>query len=495
MSTSFQPDAAEEKQPIQLDVKVESPEACVRRVVVTIPRSEVERYLKDAYDELVPEAQVPGFRSGRAPRKLVEKQFRDRVADQVKGSLLMDSLSQVTDSEEFSAISEPDFDYESIELPDEGEFKYQFTVEVRPEFETPDWKGLELKRPVEEISEEDIDRALDRVLSRYGSWEATDEPAEKGDRLLITAGFRHGDRFLSGMDEERVRLSEVLSLSDARIPDFGEKMAGVKEGETRELKANISEEAVDVEMAGKEVDASIHVVEVLKLERPELTPSLLDDLGGFESEDELRSFVRDSLQRQADYRTEQQLREQVVEKLSGAVDFDLPEEMVRRQTSRELERKVLEFRRSGFDDETLRRYVNVLRQNARSSTETALRQHFVLEKIAEQEKIDAESADFDAEIALIAQQSDMPERRVRARLEKGGQMDALRNQIIERKVIDRIVQAANVTDEPAPKEQGAEEDEFAVYHSVLEASETQVIPEARYDDNTPRGPQPESERE
>jgi trigger factor len=89
----------------------------------------------------------------------------------------------------------------------------------------------------------------------------------------------------------------------------------------------------------------------------------------------------------------------------------------------------------------------------------------------------------------------MPERRVRARLEKSGQMDALRNQIIERKVIDRIVQEANVTDEPAPKEKGAEEDEFAVYHSVLEASETQVIPEARYDDNTPRGAQPESERE
>ena len=118
MSTSTETEVAEaqEKAPIQLEVKVESPQACLREVVVTIPEVEVQRYLKDAYDELVPEAQVPGFRSGRAPRKLVEKQFKDRVTEQVKGSLLMDSLSQVTDSQDFSAIGEPDFDYNSIEI-------------------------------------------------------------------------------------------------------------------------------------------------------------------------------------------------------------------------------------------------------------------------------------------------------------------------------------------------------------------------------------------
>ena len=124
MSTSTEPQSADEmqaKQPIELEVQVESPQACLREVIVTIPQSEVQRYLKEAYDDLVPDAQVPGFRSGRAPRKLVEKQFKDRVTDQVKGSLLMDSLAQVTDTEEFSAIGEPDFDYNSITIPDTGD--------------------------------------------------------------------------------------------------------------------------------------------------------------------------------------------------------------------------------------------------------------------------------------------------------------------------------------------------------------------------------------
>ena len=145
-------DLNEEKPPIQLEVQVASPQACLRDVIVTIPQSEVQRYLKEAYDELVPEAQVPGFRSGRAPRKLVEKQFKDRIVEQVKGSLLMDSLSQVTEAQSFAAIGEPDFDYNAIKIPDTGDFKYQFRIEVRPEFETPNWQGLKLSKPVEKKS-------------------------------------------------------------------------------------------------------------------------------------------------------------------------------------------------------------------------------------------------------------------------------------------------------------------------------------------------------
>ncbi|MCG8649045.1 MAG: trigger factor [Pirellulales bacterium] len=494
MSTSTETenlDAGEEKQPIQLEVKVETPQACLREVVVTIPQAEVQRYLKEAYDELVPEAQVPGFRSGRAPRKLVEKQFKDRVAEQVKGSLLMDSLSQVTEDENFSAISEPDFDYNSIELPDEGDFKFQFTVEVRPEFETPKWKGLKLNKPVEEISEEDVQQSLERVLARYATMEATDEPAAAGDRLLITAKFEQDGNVFSEMDEERVTLRNELSFSDAVCKEFGKALEGVTEGEDRKAKVTIAEGASDEEMRGQELDATFHVVEVMKRELPELTDAFLEELGDFESEEELREFVRDSLVRQADYRTQQELRKAVIEQLAGSATFELPNELVKRQTIRELERKVLELRRSGFDEDNIRRYVNASKQNAQASTESALREHFILEKIAEEEKIDADESDYDEEIRLIAEQSDMTERRVRARLEKQGQMDALRNQIVERKVVEMIVEAAKVTEEKVEQQTGDEEQEFAVYHSVLATKEEGAIPEAKYEDNTPKGAEKE----
>ena len=260
-------------------------------------------------------------------------------------------------------------------------------------------------------------------------------------------------------------------------------MKGATEDDKREGKVKISDGASDSEIAGEELDAEVEVHEVLKLEYPKLTATFLEELGDFESEEELRDFVRDSLERQADYRTQQALRSSVIDALSTNANFELPKSLVARQTQRELERKVLELRRSNFPEDDIRRYVNSLRQNAESSTIEALRQHFILEKIAEEEEVDADAADYDAEIALIAQQSDVPERRVRSRLEKSGQMDALRNQIVERKVIEMVVDEAKLTENKVKSESDDESDEFAVYHEVVPVKDHAAIPEAKYDDD------------
>lgn len=481
MSTSDVTAPADQDQPsLKMDVSVQSPQACLREVVVTVAPEEVQRYLKKAYDELVPEAQVPGFRAGRAPRKLVEKQFKDRVKEQVKGSLVMDSLAQVTETQPFSAISEPNFDFDAVELPEEGNFVFQFSVEVRPEFPTPQWKGLALTQPVEETTDADIDAAIERVLSRNATLEATDDAAVIGDKLLLTAVFKDGDKVLSELEEERVTLQQRLSFSDGVCENFGELMEGVVEGETRRGTVKISEASENEEYRGKEVNAEFHVIEVLHKSIPELTPALLRDLGDFESVEEFREFVRSSLERQAEYRKQQTVRQAVVRLLTDNASFELPPDLVRRQTARELQRKVLELRRSGFPEEEIRRIVNLSRQNAQATTEMALREHFILEQIAEELKIEAEAEDYDAEIELIAQQSDEPVRRVRARLEKSGQMDALRNQIVERKVIEAIVAEAQITDEPVTRDTAAEQ-EFAIFHSVLGTKDTSSIPQALHD--------------
>lgn len=472
----------EEHVPLKMDVSFQSPHACLREVVVTIPQEEVQRYMRKQFDDLVPEAEVPGFRPGRAPRKLVEKQFKKRVLDQVKGNLLMDSLSRVTEEQPFSAISEPNFDFAAIELPEEGDFVFQFTVEVRPEFETPPWQGLDLTSPVEAITDADIDEAIERVLSKHATLEATDEAAQKGDTLLITAVFRDDRRVVSEMDEERITLADRVTFSDAICENFGELMAGAVEGDTRHGKVTISEAVEDESRRGQQLEAEFHVVEVLQKTLPPLTASMLEELGDFQSVEELREFVRSSLQRQVDYRKSQALRDAVCQQLAAGASFELPPDLVQRQTNRELQRRVLELRRSGFPEDEVRRAVNINRHNAQAMTEQALREHFILEQIAEDLQIDAEPADYDAEIELIAMQSDDSPRRVRARLEKSGQMDALRNQIIERKVLDRIVAEANVTDQPVEKNQ-TEPSEYAIFHNVLGTKDTASIPTALYDES------------
>src|SRR5690606_19759441 len=116
------------------------------------------------------------------------------------------------------------------------------------------------------------------------------------------------------------------------------------------------------------------------------------------------------------------VREQITGILTESASWELPPQLVQRQFRRELNRAVMELRSSGFSDEVIRAHENELKQNSRRSTERALKEHFILEKIAEEEKIDAEPQDYDAEIVLIAEQSDESPRRVRARLEKRGEM-------------------------------------------------------------------------
>jgi len=447
-STEAAEPEAEAKPKLNLQVDVQSRGACERHISVTVAREDIDRYFDKEYSELMGSAQVPGFRPGHVPRRLVETRFRKDVAERVKSSLLMDSIGQLSEERELAAISEPDFDLDAIELPDEGPMTYEFDLEVRPEFDLPEWKGLKIERPVREFADKDVDRALQNLLVRHGHLVPHHGPAEAGDYVSTSLTFTHEGKVLSSADEELIRIRPVLSFRDGNIEKFDELMQGVRSGETRVAEARLSDSAPNEALRGKTVTATFEVKEVKKLQLPELTPDFLDALGDFQSEAELRDAIRDNLVRQLEYQQRRRAREQITGALTVSATWDLPPELLRRQSERELSRAVLELRRSGFGDEEIRAYENDLRQNSLQATARALKEHFILERIAEEEKIEDEPGDYDEEIRLLAAQSGETPRRVRARLEKSGRMDVLRNQIIERKVIDLILAHAVFTDAP-----------------------------------------------
>lgn len=462
---------AEETPKLQLDVKIDERSACERHVSVTIAREEVERYFERAYSEMMPKAQVPGFRAGRVPRRLVEVRFKKEAAEQVKSGLLMDSLTQVTEGGELTPIGEPDFDPTKVVLPDDGPLKFEFDIEVRPEFDLPQWKGLQIDKPVREFTEADVDRSLHDLLARHGRLEPHDGPAEAGDYIVVKLTFLNGEETISSVDEEVIRLRPVLSFRDGRIEDFEKRMLGVRGGETRELTAQLSADAPNALLAGKAVTARFEVHEVKRLHLPALNAAFLEELGGFADEADLRQTLRDVLERQLTFHQQQTARRQILQQLTVTANWDLPPQLLRRQARRELERAVLEMRRSGFSDAEIRVRENELRQNSSRETARALKEHFILERIAEAEKIEAEPGDYDREVELIAEQSGQSVRRVRAQLEKRGLMDSLRNQIVERKVLDVVSEHASFTQVPyVPQTQQAEAVDQAAGGEVDEAA-------------------------
>ena len=446
--TSAEGDEGEVKpEKLNLDIRIQSPSACERHVTVSVAREDIDRYFDKAFTELMPKAAVPGFRSGRAPRKLVESRFRKDLADQVKGSLLMDSMAQITDESKLAAISEPTFDAGAVKIPDEGPMTFEFNIEVRPEFDMPNWKGLKIERPIKEFTDADINIRLEEILAKHGRLVPFDGAASSGDYVVCNLSFKDGDRVISESKEEVIRIRSVLSFRDGKIEGFDKLMKGVKADETRVGEAKLTNDAPNEALRGKTVSAVFEVLEIKQLKLPELTPEFVSEMG-FDSEEELRMGILADLKRKLEYHQQQRAREQVTALLTESASWELPPDLLRRQARRELERAVLELRRAGFSDSEILNHENALRQNSAVSTAKALKEHFILERIAEEEGVDAETQDYDAEIQLIAMQTDESPRRIRARIEKGGMMDALRNQIVERKVIGAVLAQATFKDLP-----------------------------------------------
>ncbi len=475
-------------QPLDLQMDVKETSACGRHVTVTIPRNEIERYYSNQFDKIAPMAELPGFRTGKAPRNLIEKKFRKQVADQVKSGLLMDSLTQISDSEVFSAISEPDLDFHQVNVPDDGDLIFEFNIEVRPDFDLPKWKNIDLTRPEHDFTDADVEAEAMRIVSRFTPAAPVEEAVQAGDIIECNITAKHDGEVISNEEEMTVNVRPKLSLADATIEDFEKLVVGAKAEETRSIKVTVNEFSENVEMAGKEVEIEFEILEVKRVASD--LKSALERLDM--KEEELRTNIRNSLEDQLKYRQRETIRDQISSSLTESANWEIPQDLLRRQSRRELERSVMEMRSSGFGEDEIRLRENDLRSNILERTERLLREHFILERIAEEEKVEETEADYTAEIARIAaQQNDSP-RRVRARLERNGQMDSLRNMIIEGKVIEMITEAATIKAiawEP-PNEQQIEAIPF------FAAGQVANIPEAKYEggDATPiPGVKPERE--
>lgn len=470
-------DVDSEKAKMTLNVKVDETSACERHVTVSIPRDDIERYFQEKFDELAPKAEVPGFRTGKAPRQLIENRFRKQISDQVKGSLLMDSLAQISDQEDFSAISEPDFDFESISIPDDGPMTYEFDIEVRPEFDMPEWKGLTLERIEHEITDEEVDEELNKVMAKFADLVPVDEPAQVGDQVVVNIESKHDGKSINQANEQMIELRPTLSFGDAILEGFDKLIVGASAGDTKTGTVKVSEYANNEQLQGEEVDLEFEILDVKRVERQNLDQTM--EKIGIETEEELRSLIRENLASQMQYSQRQSNRQQISKLLTESANWDLPQELLKRQSRREMDRAIIEMRSSGFSEDQIQAQENSLRHNVLKRTETMLKEHFILERIAELESIEETDQDFDLEIARIAAQRNDSPRRVRARLERSGQMDALRNMIVERKVLDLIEEHAQFESVDRPKETDQQTSAVDFFVSGQDDAE---IPEAKYDE-------------
>jgi trigger factor len=366
---------------------------------------------------------------------------------------LLASLEQLAEEFDVAPLSPPNLNTDKIEIPDKGDFIYEFEVEVRPAFDLPEYKGLKIKKPVREFTEADVDEEQTRVLSNEGQLVPKDGPADKGDFVIVDMETPSNNDKIGDAKEITLRIEDTLSFKDGVASKFGAEMAGVKAGEKRTVEISMTDAVANPGLRGQTVQATLEVKDVKRLRLPDLDEGFLER-HECRTVDQFREQLRVILEHRLRYHQRQSAREQVLSLIAASANWELPQDLLQRQARKTLARKVMEMREAGIREDEIRARQRLLERDVLTSTALAMKEHFVLQKIAEKEKLDLEPAEIDAEVERIADEYNETPRRIRAQLERDDLMETLGAQLIERKALDLILDSAEYEEIPFGKEAG-----------------------------------------
>lgn len=471
----------QEKKKIKQTVEIKDIGPCKKHIKVLIERNDIDNTMNAKFRELVGDAWIPGFRPGKAPKQIVMRRYKKEVHDQVRGEILLQSLEQLAEEFDVAPLSPPDLNPTKLQIPDKGDFVYEFDVEVRPHFDLPTYKGLKLKKPVRTFTEADVDEEQNRLLSRDGSLVPKDGPAEKGDFIIVDMVTTFGNEKVGEAKEITLRVDDTLTFKDGVASRFGEQVTGAKAGDQRKVEISMTDAVAADRLKGQTVQATLDIKDVKKMRLPELDEAFLERFH-VKTVDQFRETIRLILDRRLEYHQRQSAREQVLGLITASATWELPQDLLQRQARKTLARRVMEMRESGIPEEEIRARERMLQRDVLSTTAQALKEHFVLQKIAEEEKLEIDQGEVDEEVNRIADQYGESPRRIRAQLEREELLDTLAAQLIERKALDLILSSAEYEEVAMGKEGG------------MATTEAQAIP-GEMKDPTAAPPEEKSEEE
>ena len=428
-------------------VTIEEAGPCKKKVVVEIPEEAVKSATDEQYETLRKDALVPGFRKGRAPRRLLEKRFGKETTEQIKLKLLVDASDSAVKDNELDVLREPDIDFENIELPDTGPLKFDFEVEVHPEFDLPQLEGIVVNKTKLEVADEQIDRELEQLRKRLGVWTPRETGAvELDDQIIADATLKVEDV----EEEEKLDNVEIYVRPNGfvgaiPVEKLDEVLVGAGAADTRQTTIDVPETYFREEYRGKKVDIRITVKDIKWLKPAQLDEDFLRRLA-VEDENELREKIRDTLQGRLEQQSRTQMAEQIYRYLLDNSDFDLPVDVVAEHSTSLLQRQYSNLMMRGLSREQLEEQMDQLRAGSEQQAKEQLKTFFIMDKIAKKLEIDVSEEEINGYIAQLAiQQGQRPER-MREGMLRDGSLAQFKLQVREEKCIAKLLESAKITE-------------------------------------------------
>jgi len=416
-----------------------------RKITVEIPAEEVDRRIELEFTELRRMVPVRGFRKGKAPMEMVKRMFRDSVEAEVSEHLVKESLTEVVKEKELKVLSMPGVDRAKV-VPG-NDFVFSATVEVVPEVEPVGYKGIPVVREKVSVTDEDVSAAVERLRESFTQFHPV-EGRGAAESDLVEFGFTAvaGGETVDRSDATAIALSGGMPYGQ----EFERRMLGVESGTTRAFEVAYPADFPNPKYAGKTVAFEVKVSDVREKKLPEMDDAFVKQFGDVSGLDELKGKVRERLVAEGEEHSRRQAEEALRKALAERNPFDVPATLVKRQTITMMQDTFRLLSSQGVDLKKMNMDVDKMSERFTPNAERMVRVSLLIDAIARKENIEASYSEIDTEMKAMAEAEGMEYEKVREMYSSEERMDALRDRLLERKVLGFLMENAVVT-EGAPE--------------------------------------------
>ena len=447
---------------LKQEVVVTDVSQCQKDLAIEIAVEEVNKAFEKTYDAYSRYVKVPGFRPGRVPRGVVKQRFSKEIKDEVVSALIPHALEHAIQDHKLKIIGEPHL--EEFTLNEGQPFSFKVKIEVLPEIELKEYKGLKATKRVAKVTDEDVDLVIERWREESAELvPVEDRPSKDGDFVSINLVGKYLDPQAEHEKEDlKADAMEIEIGGKAALPEFTENLRGVKPDDVREFRVVYPEDFNSEGLAGKTIDFTATVLAIREKELPEVNDDFAKNCGDYESVQDMREKILEGLTKNAEANAEGGLQADLISQLLETHPFEVPTVLVNQQVQGQFEEFSHQIRQMGLPPE----FINTINwqeriQGMKEAAEKDVRSALLVGRIGQAENVSVSSEEIDAEIESMAAEIGLSAEEVKARLTRDEAISSIETKLRYRKAMNVIVSSAEVTIEeftktsPTETEQGS----------------------------------------
>jgi len=408
---------------------------------IELPTEKVDEQFAFFQEEYRKKARIDGFRPGKAPLEVVKTKYRDAIAKEVLDALISHAFQEAIKEAKLSPISVPII--KNLDFDQGKPLKIKAEVEIMPEFDLKDYRGIKLVRKTKEITDKDVERALESLRQKNAQLRAVEREARNGDFLVLDLERK---LLADSRSKPEKFLNQLIELGSGNmLKEFQNNLQNTKAKDVRELELTYPEDYFEKNLAGKKAAFKIEVKEVKEKILPELNDEFAKSLGDYQDINVLKQRLKDDLLKRAKDSSEAKLRSDLIEKAVEANCFDVPESM-------------LENYLSSMVNQLKRQYGKIDEQKAREQYKRAgmdrIRWNLIYNRLTEKEKISVEPKEIEEWTQRFARSYNLEVDKAKEILARNRELENIKDTILEEKILNYLLEEAEIMEEKEKPTQG-----------------------------------------